>query len=273
MLVDLSLYRAIPEERGCGDREAGGLYVESGAGPWGQPFEFFMIDPPQPLPPGLDLVNKPRIVPREWLTGKAEVDASGRPIYDLLIHIGARYYPWAPDYLREARRLGASRRVPSTLDLGLLNRASRMLLAHPRAIPLNWQELVPPDRCQKHLARHDLAWYTAHQMDHRDDLERCGPCIFKLWDLIPTEQAESLTALPGARAVCVRCIGSTIYDYRPTDEKVSAWEEAFVLALPLTGFTLIQDAEGNVNDRAKEKLLEAMSIQGPMSLPMYETPR
>src|SRR6185437_5819582 len=92
-MLDLSLYRAIPEERGCGDREACGLYVESGAGPRGQPFEFFMIDPPQPLPPGLDLVNKSRVMPREWLTGRVAVDACGRPIYDLFIHIGATFYP------------------------------------------------------------------------------------------------------------------------------------------------------------------------------------
>lgn len=103
MMFDLSLYRAIPEERGCGEREAGGVYVESGAGPWGFSFEHFLIDPPQILPPGIDLVNKPRIVPREWLTGVPEVDAFGHPIFDLLIHIGARYYPWAPDYLRETR--------------------------------------------------------------------------------------------------------------------------------------------------------------------------
>jgi hypothetical protein len=48
MLVDLSLYRAIPEERGCGDREAGGLYVESGAGPWGAHLKSFSLIPLDP---------------------------------------------------------------------------------------------------------------------------------------------------------------------------------------------------------------------------------
>ncbi|HEU5374132.1 MAG TPA: hypothetical protein VFV38_01715 [Ktedonobacteraceae bacterium] len=273
MLVDLSLYRAIPEERGCGDREAGGLYVESGVGPWGVPFEAFLLDPPRPLPPGLDLVNKPRIMPREWLTGNLEVDTFGRTIYDLCIHIGATFYPWGPDFLQEARRLGVSRRLPATLDLKLLNRASRMWLAHAKAIPLNWQELSPPDRCKKVLERHALAWYTAHQVDYRRDLDRIGPCIFKLWDLIPSDQAETITGQPGERPLCMRRIGSTLYPYRPTEESVSGWAEAFLLAIPLTGFSLIQDADGNVNEQAKEKCQKASLVQGPMHLPVYETPR
>lgn len=155
----------------------------------------------------------------------------------------------------------------------MLNRASRMLLAHPRAIPLNWRELTPPDHCQKRLDRHDLAWYTTHHVDHTTDAERYGPCLFKLWDLIPLEQAEAVTEEPGERPMCLRRIGSTVYPYRPTEEKVSAWAEAFILALPLTGFSLIQDAEGNVNSRAKEKLQEARALQGETHLPMYETPR
>jgi hypothetical protein len=271
-MLDLSLYRAIPDTRGCGEREAGGCYVESGAGPWGAPHEAFLLDPPRPLPPGLDLVNKPRIVPREWLTGNEEVDEFGHTIYDLLIHIGAKYYPWSPDFLSEARRLGVSRRIPATLDLALLNRASRMLLAHPRAIPLNWQELSPPDRCKKALDRHDLTWYTAHRVDYRMDLDRVGPCIFKLWDLIPSDQAETITEQPGERPLCMRRIGSTLYSYRPTDEAVGGWTEAFLLAKPLTGFALVQDADGNVNEQAKEKLQKASAVQGLMQLPVYETP-
>lgn len=272
-MFDLSRYRAIPEERGCGEREAGGVYVESGAGPWDFPFEYVLIDPPQPLPPGLDLVNKPRIVPREWLTGVPERDACGHAIHDLLIHIGATYYPWAPDYLQEARRLGASRRIPATLDLGQLSRSSRMLLAHPRAIPLNWRDLAPPAQCQKVLERHDLAWYTNHQTDHQTDRDRRGPCIFKLWDLIPSNQAETVTRQQGEQTLCLRRIGSTLYPYRPTDETVSGWAEAFLLALPLTGFSLIQDRDGNVNNRAKEKLHEARMVQGETHLPVHEIPR
>ena len=51
--------KAEPVERGCGEREPGGVYAECGLSPSGSPLERFLIDPPQPLADGLDLVNKP----------------------------------------------------------------------------------------------------------------------------------------------------------------------------------------------------------------------
>ncbi|MGH2506718.1 MAG: hypothetical protein ACRDHZ_04795, partial [Ktedonobacteraceae bacterium] len=93
-MMDFSLFRAIPEPRGCGDREAGGVYVESGVGPFGHSLEHFMIDPPLPLPAGLDLVNKPQFWPRTLPTGEPVLDEAGLPIVDLLIHVGASHYPW-----------------------------------------------------------------------------------------------------------------------------------------------------------------------------------
>jgi hypothetical protein len=272
-MSDLSLFRAIPEPRGCGEREPGGVYAESGVGPFGQPLEHFMIDPPQPLPEGLNLVNKPQLWPRTQATGEPEVDEAGLPIFDLLIHVGASHYPWAPDYIEETRRLGASRRLNPNLDLSLLTRASRMLLAHPKAMPQNWRDLTPPQRCHKRLSRHDAASYTLLSENPLHDPKRPGPCLFKLWELIPQEQAAFTQAgQEGQHPFCLRRIGTTMYQYQPTGEQVTAWSEAFVLALPLTGFSLIQYADGSVNERAKTKLLTGQEIQGDRCLPFYETP-
>jgi hypothetical protein len=273
MTVDLSLFRAIPEPRGCGEREPGGCYVESGVGPFGYPLEHFMIDPPQRLPSGLDLINKPQILPRIGLSGEQEYDEADLPIFDLFMHIGATHYPWAPDYIEETRRLGASRRINPHLHLSLLTRASRMILAHPKAIPQNWLALQPPVRCKKRLERHDLASYIRLSLDPLRDEQRPGSCLFKLWEVIPREQAESTQELEGQPPLCLRRCGSTVYQYTPTGEHVIAWEEAFILALPLTGFSLIQYADGSVNEQAKRKLLDAQAKQGEMSLPFYETPR
>ncbi|MGH2508621.1 MAG: hypothetical protein ACRDHZ_14650, partial [Ktedonobacteraceae bacterium] len=77
------------------------------------------------------------------------------------------------------------------------------------------------------------------------------------------------------RPLCLRRIGSTVYQYQPTGEPVTAWSEAFVLALPITGFALIQYADGSINERAKTKLLIGQEAQGERSLrslPCYETP-
>ncbi len=53
--------KADPVERGCGEREQGGVYAECGLSPYGTPLEYFLIDPPRPLPEGLDIVNKPQL--------------------------------------------------------------------------------------------------------------------------------------------------------------------------------------------------------------------
>ncbi len=269
---DLSLCRAVPAPRGCGEREPGGCYVESGVGPNGFALEHVLFDPPLPLPPGLDLANKTHILPR-IRNGVQEQDESGRGIFDLYMHIGEAFYPFAPDYLEETRRLGASRRLSPHLDLTLLTRASRMVLAHPKAIARNWQDLQPPARCNKGRPRHDRASLATLADDFPHLEQHDGPCLFKLWELIPPEQAQVREEHEGRPSLFLRRCGSTVYAYTPTNEPVTAWTEAFLAALPLTGFSLIQYADGSVNEQAKQKLHRAQEKNGEMSLPVYETPR
>src|SRR5579863_5482931 len=122
-MLNVDFPKAVPDERGCGQRTPGGLYVECGLSPYGRPLEDFLIDPPLSLPTGIDLVNKPQLWPRtDPASQEAVVDVeTGRPVYDLLIHIGAEYYPYAPDYIEETRRMGASRKLNPNLDLAKLS--------------------------------------------------------------------------------------------------------------------------------------------------------
>ncbi len=281
-MFEIDFPRAIADERGCGDREPGGVYAESGLSPYGRPIESFLFDPPLPVPDGLDLVNKPTLWQRvDPLSGEPMLDPeTGNPIYDLLIHIGAEHYPEAVDYIEETRRLGASRRLNPNLDLSRLSRLSRMLLAHPRAIIASWRELTPPERCKKKFAYHDQAFYTAfyrdllgqgESLDATHDEERIGPCTFKLYEVLAREEAIEVFEQEGEYPLCLRQIGSTIYEHRCSGEEVTAWEEGFILGLPITGIALIQYADGSVNEKAKEKLLAGMEQNGAMSLLFYET--
>ena len=101
MMIDFP--KADPVERGCGEREQGGVYAETGLSRYGTPLEYFLIDPPQPLPVGLDLINKPQL----W-----EDPATG--ITHLLIWIGGehyetrhtRSYPWLNQERLRRRSLG-----------------------------------------------------------------------------------------------------------------------------------------------------------------------
>src|SRR6516164_9321172 len=147
--------KADPVPRGCGDREPGGVYVESGLSSKGRPLEEFLVDPPLPVPAGLDLVNKPQIWQRMLPSGEPALDGDELPIYDLLIWVGAEFYPFCVDYLEETRRFGASRRLNPNLDLSLLSKSSRMILAHPLVINTAWQEQRPPESCKKEVPGHD----------------------------------------------------------------------------------------------------------------------
>ncbi len=278
--------KAIAVERGCGEREPGGVYVECGLSPFGLPLEYFLIDPPQALPDGLDLINKPQLWTRvDPQTGSAVLDAeTNEPIVDLLIWIGQEHYEYCCDYIEEVEKFGASRRINPNLDLARLTTRSRMLLAHPRALNTLWQEQTLPEICKKHLPWHDLTTALLQKAGLREGSAeegggeeegemhtplaqyRAGPCLFKLWELMPQEAARETIALAGERPLCLREIGSTVYSYRPTGERLDGLVPGIFAALPITGFALIQYDDGSVNEKAKAKLLHA-------PLPHYETDR
>ncbi len=277
--------RAIPAPRGCGERKPGGVYAECVLSPFGSPLEHFLFDPPIPLPEGLDLVNKPQLwVRTDPASGSPVLDPeTNRPIYDVLIWVGAEHYPEATDYIEETRSLGASRRLNPQMDLSKLTRRSRMLLAHPRAFIASWCDLLPPRHCEKDLPRHDRRLYDEifqpgnmepgekEALDERFERERVGPCIFKLWEVLPREEAIQAIEREGELPLCVRRIGSTTYTYTPTGEKVTAWLPGFFLGLPITNIALIQYSDGSVNETARKKLIAGKERNGNTALHFYET--
>ena len=309
---DTDFPKADPVSRGCGDREPGGVYIESGLSSKGRPLEEFLIDPPLPIPPGLDLVNKPQTWQRMLPSGEAALDLDGLPIYDLLIWVGAEFYAYCVDYLEETRRFGASRRLNPNLDLSLLSKSSRMILAHPLVINTSWQEQLPPKSCKKEVPGHDTSIIRGddgsedrsgesvvemiagpHLQGIDNDTEsllplvlpncpQTGPCLFKLWELIPQEAAQTVINVVDGKAgkqqagsaafpLCLREIGSTIYQYRPTGESADGLIPGIFAVLPITGFALIRFQDGSVNERAKEKILAGLQVHGNHAIPVYET--
>ena len=250
MIIDFP--KADPVERGCGEREQGGVYGESGLSPYGSPLENFLIDPPLPLPEGIDLINKPQL---------CEDPATG--ITHLLIWVGAEHYTYTPDYIEETRRFGASRRINPNLELSRLTHESHMILAHPRAINALWEEQNPPQECQKHIPLHDIP--SLHLLDAHPAQQE-GSCLYKLWEVIPQEAATEVLELEGERPSCLRKVGSTIYQYRPTGESAEGLQPGLFATLPITGIALIQYDDGTVNESAKAKLQQT-------DLNYYETDR
>lgn len=261
------------------------------------------------------------------LLGKPALAEDGQPIYDLLIWVGAEHYEYCPDYIEETRRFGASRKLNPNLALSLLSRESRMILAHPHALNMLWQEQRPPQECDKGIPGHDgkplktkeeraeeasseetEEWDDEEKAeDERDDngFERMyqragersraivlahpalpgqppvperashtGPCLYKLWDLIPQATAETVLTLDDDdRPLCLRRVGSTTYQYRPTGESAEGLVPGLFAALPITGFALIRFADGSVNERAKQKILAGIEAHSQRAVPFYESER
>jgi hypothetical protein len=312
-MFDHDFPKADPVPRGCGEREPGGVYAECGLSPWGRPLEEFLFDPPLPIPDGLDLVNKPQLWMRTLPSGEPALDEEGQPIYDLLIWVGEEHYNYCPDYLEETRLYGASRRLNPNLDLSLLSRSSRMILAHPLVLNMHWQEQRPPQSCMKRVPGHDISAKSHDvQANARDEVDegrisslslngaatgrelmslafspetpQTGPCLFKLWELIPREVAKTVIEAAedesGAEQssaeslpLCLREIGSAIYQYRPTGESADGLVPGLFAALPITGFALVRFQDGSVNEQAKAKILAGLEAREEHALPFYETDR
>ncbi len=295
-MFDLDFPKADPVPRGCGEREPGGVYAESGLSPRGRPLEEFLFDPPLPIPEGLDLINKPQLWQRTLASGEPALDENDLPIFDLLIWVGEEHYPYCCDYLEETRQFGSSRRLNPNLD------------------NMQWHEQRPPLDCKKAVPGHDAALAASDDevegatSEAEEELSlsafvhragdnagtllpalpleslRTGPCLFKLWELIPQEAAKMVIDVaeeeagerhPGTEPLplCLREIGSTIYQYRPTGESADGLVPGLFAALPLTGFALIRYHDSSVNDQAKEKILAGLEAHESHALPFYETDR
>ena len=302
--------KADPVERGCGERQPGGVYLETGLSPHGRPLEEFLLDPPVPVPDGLDVINKPQLWLRTEASGEPVCDAEEHPIYDMLMWVGVEFYPYCPDFIEEVRRYGASRRLNPNLDLSLLSRASRMILVHPRARNLAWQEQTPPESCHKDMSGHAVALRGPNKQtgagacilkgtavtqkpllleQKQAQHPQAGPCLFKLWELIPQEAAQTVITESAtnaaededsaenqrqpARTLCLRAIGSTVYQYCPTGESVEGLAPGIFATLPITGFAFIRFADGSVNERAREKVQAGLDAHGEHALPWYESDR
>jgi hypothetical protein len=110
--------------RGCGIRQAGGIYLEVATSPFGMPLEHFLIDPPRLITPaaiGLTPIGVRGIT-----------DQHG--VYHVVDWVGSEHYPKVGDFIDEAQQGGISRRCEGPgVDYSKITPESRLLLAHSRA--------------------------------------------------------------------------------------------------------------------------------------------
>jgi hypothetical protein len=146
--------KARPGKRGCGTRVAGGVYAECGTSPFGEPVEYFLVEPwgkADAAALGLSSIGVKVIENPE--TGVSHV-------FDI---VGQEHYRNVADFIEETRVLGVSRRLPKTLDFSKLTADSRLVLLHRRAwigyakehFDARRDEGLPnvcPKHCEYHIA-------------------------------------------------------------------------------------------------------------------------
>lgn len=212
---------APPAERGCGMRVQNGVYAECGLSPHGRPVEFFLIDPPLPVPDTV-LAGLPNI-------GVQLFERDG--IWHVLDRVGLEHYPTPVDFVEEVRRLGVSRRLPRTLDFSKLTPESRLLLVHDRAWFADALDHVPAFRCTREHHKHTP-----------EDMLGADFCAGMWW-----ENAFNGEPASDDDPRDVRCtMPSFQYSARrivPPAEL--AYQPAFFMRVPITNIAVIQ---GSVSD-------------------------
>jgi hypothetical protein len=167
-------------ERGCGTRVRGALYLAS----------------PPVLTEVLDLVMAtldPMIPPAAawpyWVDPPVQIDMRALRLPDVGVHwfqrdgvwhlidwVGIGHYPCVADFVAEALAMGVSRRIAWRTDFTRLTEESRYLLVHRRGYLADWERFMatPAER---------RAWYCpapmAMALDHRDGVS--GPCATHFW--------------------------------------------------------------------------------------------
>lgn len=209
---------AIAVERGCGVRKAGGVYAELGMDPNGAPVESFLVCQPVPVD-GWDHITPVGV--------HRIVDSAGTPHF--VDWVGSSFYPNVADFVEEARRFGVSRRLPRTLDLSGVTKASRLLLVHSRG------RVLGPD------SEHDAV--TCPKDVHHGPEKYVDPCVGMAWRVVESEAQDV-----GSRWV-VRKMPAFQYEAQgPVMDGTYTFNPAIFMSVPISRFVVVRDPIGGTHE-------------------------
>ncbi len=199
-------------KRGCGSRKKGGVYWETNLSKGGLPVEYFLVDPVIEVQP-------------EWgMSDRGMTFIEINKVWHLLDHVGEIFYPNVADFIEETRRMGASRRMPKSLDFSKLTPDSRLLLTHRRAGIVNCKQ-YPEWDCPKEILEHakdKLPWGTT--------------CLGVCWrDITDGEAIEKSDQVR-------RVMPSFTYDAFPRPKEITpVYFEGVFMALPPSRIVVVKD--------------------------------
>ena len=223
----------ITNERGCGQRKKGGVYLTVPESPFGSPLENFLIDPP-------------------ILVSLAELGIGARGVHLIernnVTHVfdvvGRKHYPNVADFIEEARLLGISRRAELP-DYARLTAQSRLVLIHERAHIGNWTELYAamsePERAEFNCPSHIPAIYEQHQQ-HK------AMCAGLWWHDVEQMRDEEGT---GCRLSGVRDLpcGATYRGWRADCNFFPEYHYAIFASFPIGAIEVVADPDDRQHER------------------------
>lgn len=233
------------QERGCGKRVKGGVYAEVPLSPFGTPWEEFLMEPPVPVED-----FQVRITP----VGVTLIEHAG--VTHVVDWVGSQHYPNVADFVEEMKRLGCSRRLPSSLDFSRITKDSRLLLVHAGALVTNWYTLYAnqkgaPITCPKRSPTHDVERLAFGKGGEPETF-----CVGAWWHDLERGQPYNPEGTGNKRAV-VRTLanGAT---YNGFERVAGSMRRAAVFAsLPISRIAVVRDPDGGAHVTAQEKAARA----------------
>ena len=248
--------------RGCGTRTRGGVYVEAFVGgyvPVGTAPDatidsdvlgrISIANTRISMRPSLEslLYTTPMV---EGTVGEASwfrphrtpiaFDRDG--VTHLVVWVGEEHYPNVWDFIEETRHMGASRRVPRTMDFGRLSAESRLFFVHP----------------------HAMASFTDVPSELAAPAQAMGTRLDRA-KLLPTRSGHGYenedTEVAGRDAV-VRTLpcGASYQRFDMLDTRF-ATQAAVFMHLPLSRIAIVEDHDGMMSEQVSNRVARARGVQ------------
>ena len=231
--------------RGCGKRQRGGIYMETGLAPAGQgkPLEYFIICPPHK-------VNMVKL----GLTPISPLVFQKEGVWHVMDFVGEKYYPNVADMLEEIRHFGLSRRMGKDMNFKKLTAQSRILLVHRKAYMDHndpyWRDYrvipgLPHQPCPKEMQMHDALPEASKKTKYVQVM--CAGLYWQDLELKDTEcEAEN------ERDV-VRKVGDTTYNGALQPESIGPeYYPAMFASFPISRLVVVEDPVENLHEDGLE---------------------
>lgn len=239
-------------ERGCGTRQAGGVYLVTDLSPHGTPLDSFLFDPPV-----IPIDNDGNV----HYPGAVGLHLMRDDRYPLLCHvwdwIGTNYYPTFPDFWEEVHRFGLSRRISVNADFdGLVYGRSQIIGFHALGILQGTKKFY--NRLDKEFVEGTRFNKCPHNLDHNKVYQFC---IRYLWQLVDQQKGDEdrlhIVPMPRGSGKTGTYFGASVPSW--INQYKTKWAPAALFHLPIQRIEIIADPIEGKHEQAIEAVEKSIT--------------